>query len=82
MLARLATVAFDAGLPDSRRRLREALREVRDRDSRVDVLTRLAALNVVDTADAGLAQRVRAGARGRARSATRGWRSRPPRSTR
>ena len=44
MLARLATVAFDAGLPDSRRRLLDALREVRDRESRVDVLTRLAAL--------------------------------------
>ena len=52
MLAQLATVAFDAGLPDSRRRLREALHEVRDRESRIDVLTRLAALNVVDTGDA------------------------------
>jgi len=58
MLAQLATVAFDAGLPDSRQRLREALHEVRGRASRIDVLTRLAALNVVDTGDAGLAQLV------------------------
>jgi DNA-binding CsgD family transcriptional regulator len=56
MLAQLATVAFDAGLPDSRQRLREALHEVRDGASRIDVLTRLAALNVVDTGDGGLAQ--------------------------
>ncbi len=56
MLAQLGTVAFDAGLPDSRRRLREALREVRDRDSRIDVLTRLAALNLVDAGDGGLPQ--------------------------
>jgi DNA-binding CsgD family transcriptional regulator len=55
MLAKLGTVAFDAGLPDSRRRLREALREVDDRDSRIDVLTRLAALNMVDAGDEGLA---------------------------
>ena len=56
MLAQLATVAFDAGLPDSRRRLREALREVRDRESRIDVLTRLAALNVLDAGDADHAE--------------------------
>ncbi|MDA0166546.1 AAA family ATPase [Solirubrobacter ginsenosidimutans] len=56
MLARLGTVAFDAGLPDSRRRLREALREVDDRECRIDVLTRLAALNLVDAGDEGLAQ--------------------------
>ena len=56
LLARLGTVAFDAGLPDARLRLREALREGRDRDSRIDVLTRLAALNLVDAADDGLAQ--------------------------
>src|SRR6185503_19395365 len=55
ILARLGTVAFDAGLPDSRRRLREALREVDDRQCRIDVLTRLAALNMVDAGDAGLA---------------------------
>ena len=56
LLARLGTVAFDAGLPDSRRRLREALHEVDDRECRIDVLTRLAALNLVDAGDAGLAQ--------------------------
>jgi len=55
MLARLGTVAFDAGLPDARRRLREALREVDDRECRIDVLTRLAALNLVDAGDEGLA---------------------------
>ncbi|HEX6621643.1 MAG TPA: AAA family ATPase, partial [Solirubrobacteraceae bacterium] len=54
MLAELATVAFDAGLPDSRERLREALAEAHDRDSRLDVLTRLAALNVVDIDEPGL----------------------------
>ncbi|MGZ6643927.1 MAG: ATP-binding protein, partial [Solirubrobacteraceae bacterium] len=43
LLAELATVVFDAGLPDSRERLREALAEAHDRDSRLDVLTRLAA---------------------------------------
>jgi DNA-binding CsgD family transcriptional regulator len=54
MLAELATVAFDAGLPDSRQRMREALAEAHDRDSRLDVLTRLAALNVVDLDEPGL----------------------------
>ena len=54
LLAELATVAFDAGLPDSRERLREALAEAHDRDSRLDVLTRLAALNVVDLDEPGL----------------------------
>jgi DNA-binding CsgD family transcriptional regulator len=56
MLATLATVAFDAGLPDSRRRLREALHEVRDREGRTDVLMRLAALSTVDAGDGGLVQ--------------------------
>ena len=46
MLAQLATVTFDAGLPDSARWLREAAREPWDRASRVDILTRLAALGV------------------------------------
>src|SRR4029450_11060931 len=49
-----ATVAYDAGLPDSRERLREALAEAHDRDARLDVLTRLAALNVVDIDEPGL----------------------------
>ena len=56
ILACLATVAFDAGLPDSGKLLREALESARDRESRADVLMRLAALNVVDVADAGLAE--------------------------
>jgi DNA-binding CsgD family transcriptional regulator len=56
MLARLAAVAFDAGLPDSRVRLREALDEATDRRSRIDMLTRLAALNTVDHADPELSQ--------------------------
>jgi DNA-binding CsgD family transcriptional regulator len=56
MLAQLAMVAFDAGLPDARERLREALHEAHDRDSRIDVLTRLAALNVVDNDDPGLSE--------------------------
>jgi DNA-binding CsgD family transcriptional regulator len=55
MLAQLATVAFDAGLPDSRQRLLEALQEARDRASRVDVLTRLAALNATGPGDSSLA---------------------------
>jgi DNA-binding CsgD family transcriptional regulator len=56
MLAQLATVAFDAGLPDSQRRLLEALPEVRDRESRIDLLTRLAALNVLGPGDADHAE--------------------------
>ena len=56
MLAQLAMVAFDAGLPDSQRRLLDALPEVRDRQSRIDVLTRLAALNVLGSGDADLAE--------------------------
>ena len=56
MLAQLATVAFDAGLPDSQRRLLDALPEVRDRESRIDLLTRLAALNVLGPGDADHAE--------------------------
>jgi hypothetical protein len=52
----LATVAFDAGLPDSQRRLLDALPEVRDRESRIDLLTRLAALNVLGPGDADHAE--------------------------
>jgi DNA-binding CsgD family transcriptional regulator len=56
LLAWLAASTFDAGLPDSRRRMHDALRESDDHDSRVDVLTRLAALSAVDSADPELAQ--------------------------
>ncbi len=56
MLAQLAMLAFDAGLPDSQRRLLDALHEVRDRASRIDVLTRLAALNVLGNGDADHAE--------------------------
>ena len=81
MLAQLATVAFDAGLPDAQRRLLDALPEVRDRESRVDVLTRLAALNVA--APATPMMRSCSSRSWPARAIpTRGWRSRPPRSTR
>jgi hypothetical protein len=54
MCAQLGTVAFDAGLPDSRRLLHDALPEVRDRDDRIDVLTRLASLNLVQPGDGEL----------------------------
>jgi hypothetical protein len=56
MLALLGTAASDAGLPDSRRRLRQALTEVRDRESRIDVLNRLSALNLIDMSDSGLVE--------------------------
>src|SRR3954454_6887183 len=56
MLAQLATVAFEAGLPDSQRRLLDALPEGRDRESRIDLLTRLAALNVLGQSDADHAE--------------------------
>ncbi len=56
MLSELATLAFDASLPDAQGRLLEALREVRDREGRIEVLTRLAALNVIDTGDDDLAR--------------------------
>jgi DNA-binding CsgD family transcriptional regulator len=56
MLTQLATVSFDAGLPDARRRLLEALDEARDRDSRVDVLTRLSTLSIVEGGDPGVSE--------------------------
>ena len=59
MLSLLGSLTFDAGLPETRARLREALREARDRDSRVDVLTRLATLQSVDSGDAELADLLR-----------------------
>jgi DNA-binding CsgD family transcriptional regulator len=55
MLVALATVAFDAGLPDARERLLEALDEAGDRDTRIDVLTRLATLALVQGGDSGIA---------------------------
>ena len=57
ILTRLATVAFDAGLPDARQRLREAFREADDQATRIEVLTRLAALGGVEAGD-GSAVRV------------------------
>ncbi len=48
MLSRLTTLVFDAGLPGASRWLREALDHVRDREGRIDALTRLAALTLVD----------------------------------
>jgi DNA-binding CsgD family transcriptional regulator len=54
MLAQLGTVTFDAGLPGSRQRLVEALGEVRDRESRIDVLTRLASVNLLEGGDGGV----------------------------
>jgi len=56
MLAQLASVSFDAGLPDARRRLLEALDEADDRRSRVDVLTRLSTLSIVEGGDPGVAR--------------------------
>ena len=60
LLAEFAAAAFDAGMPDPRERLREALSEGLDRSSRLNALTRLAAYGVVygDAAgDAGLLER-------------------------
>jgi DNA-binding CsgD family transcriptional regulator len=54
LLAQLATMSFHAGFADSRRRLRDALGEARDLASRIDVLTRLAALGVARGDDAGV----------------------------
>ena len=56
ILARLATISFDAGLPDAKQRLREALNEARDHARRIDVLTRLAGLSTVDMSDTGLSE--------------------------
>ena len=50
--ANLAAAAFDAGRPDPRARLRDALGETRDRAGRVDLLTRLATYDVIFGGDA------------------------------
>jgi DNA-binding CsgD family transcriptional regulator len=55
MLAKLAAAAFDAELPDARRRLHDSLSEPHDRESRIDVLTRLAALQGFSGGDEKLA---------------------------
>ena len=54
MLSALAAAAFHAGLPDSQQRLREAIAEGPSGRTRVEVLTRLAALEVIDPQDATL----------------------------
>lgn len=56
LLAWLGQVSYDAGLPGAREHLREALEAGLDRERRIAVLTRLAALHLVDAADDGLAQ--------------------------
>lgn len=47
LLANLATAAFDAGTPDPRDRLRDALGQTREPAARLDLLTRLVAYGVV-----------------------------------
>ena len=54
MLAQLAVAAFHAGLPDPRRRLLQAVAERPGGRTRVEILTRLAALEAVDPHDATL----------------------------
>jgi DNA-binding CsgD family transcriptional regulator len=51
LLAALAVATFDAGLPGARDRLREALAQVDDHASRVELLTRLATWYVLDAGD-------------------------------
>ena len=51
ILAELAVATFDAGLPGARDRLREALAQIDDHASRVDLLTRLATWYVLDADD-------------------------------
>jgi DNA-binding CsgD family transcriptional regulator len=56
LLANLALVTFDAGLPGARDRLREALAEIDDHSSRVDLLTRMATWFVLDAGDDQLSE--------------------------
>jgi DNA-binding CsgD family transcriptional regulator len=51
ILAALAVATFDAGLPGARDRLREALAQINDHASRIDLLTRLATWYVLDADD-------------------------------
>jgi DNA-binding CsgD family transcriptional regulator len=51
ILAALAVATFDAGLPGARDRLREALAQMDDHASRVDLLTQLATWYVLDADD-------------------------------
>jgi DNA-binding CsgD family transcriptional regulator len=51
LLADLALATFDAGLPGARDRLREALAQIDDHASRVQLLTRLATWYVLDAGD-------------------------------
>jgi len=53
LLANLAAAAFDAGAPDPRARLRDALAQTRDHVARLDLLTHLAAYGVIFGGDAG-----------------------------
>ncbi len=55
LLAGLAVATFDAGLPGARDRLREALAQMDDHASRVELLTRLATWYVLDAGDDELA---------------------------
>ncbi len=52
VLGALAAAAYDAGLPDPRKRLREALGDIVDSGARLDALTRLAAYGVFHGGDA------------------------------
>ena len=54
MLSALSAAAFHAGLPDSRQRLWEAVAEGPDGRTRVEILARLAALEVIDPQDGTL----------------------------
>jgi DNA-binding CsgD family transcriptional regulator len=51
LLAALAVATFDAGLAGARERLRQALAQVDDHTSRVELLTRLATWYVLDAGD-------------------------------
>jgi DNA-binding CsgD family transcriptional regulator len=51
LLAALAVATFDAGLPGARARLREAVAQIDDHATRVELLTRLATWYVLDAGD-------------------------------